>query len=209
MQLKPLFAASFIFLFFCSCGPTIYEAAGLQKSKTTMHTLAIIPFAISIDSKRLPKGTTIGTLKESELKTGYDIQNDIYTWFLHRQNKFTVTFQDIDRTNAILKQNNIGYDDIILKDKGELCKLLGVTGIVSGKASLSKPMSEGAAVTILILAGGVGSTNRTMGTLTIHDSTSHLLWKYDYSTSGGIGSSGETVTDKLMKKASKRFPYTH
>lgn len=68
-----------------ACGPTIYKAANFDNSKTTIKTLAILPFNVSIDSKRLPKGTTIETLKESEEKIGYSIQSNSYTWFLQRQ----------------------------------------------------------------------------------------------------------------------------
>jgi hypothetical protein len=190
-----------------SCGPVIYESAGLQQSKTTMKVLAILPFSISIDSKRLPKGTTIETLKESEQKNGYEMQGACYTWLLQRSNGYTVSFQDVDRTNAILKKDSISYDDIALKDKGDLCKLLGVDGIISGKGTFSKPMSEGGAIAMTVLVGYGGSTNKMDASLTIHDNSGALLWKYDYAVNGGLGSSAETVAQTLMRKSSRKFPY--
>jgi hypothetical protein len=57
------------------------------------------------------------------------------------------------------------------------------------------------------LIGAWGSTNNATVTLTIHDSASELLWKYDYNSSGSVGSSPEKLTDALMKNASKKFPY--
>ena len=147
------------------------------------------------------------TLKESEEKTGYEMQNVAYTWLLQRQTNYTATIQDVDKTNSILNSANITYAEIALKDKAELCKLLGVDGLISGRASLSKPMSEGAAVTIAVLAGAWGSTNKTATTLTIHDTSGELLWKYDYQASGSIGSSSQNLTTSLMKNASKKFPY--
>lgn len=198
---------SFLLVLFASCGPTIYKAANFDDSKDKIKTLAILPFDVSIDAKRLPKGTTVETLKESQEKTGYDIQSNAYTWFLQRQKDYTVTFQDIDKTNALLKKANITYDNIALQDKGELCKLLNVDGIISGKATMSKPMSEGAAVAIGLLAGAWGSTNKTTTSLTIHDTKGSLLWKYDYEASGSVGSSSESLTKALMKNASKKFPY--
>lgn len=121
-----------------------------------------MPFDVSIDTKRLPKGTTIETLKESEQKTGYDIQSKAYSWFLQRNKDYTVTFQDVDRTNALLKKANISYDDIALQDKAELCKLLGVDGIISGKATMSKPMSEGGAIATAVLLGWGGQQIKPM-----------------------------------------------
>ena len=48
------------------CGPTIYKAENFEASRNKIKTLAILPFNVSIDSKRLPKGITIETLKESQ-----------------------------------------------------------------------------------------------------------------------------------------------
>lgn len=190
-----------------SCGPTIYKATNFESSKEKVKILAILPFNISIDSKRLPKGTTIETLKESQEKTGYDMQSNAYTWFLHRSNDYSTTFQDIDKTNSLLKKSKITFNNIAQQDKGELCKMLGVDGIISGKATLSKPMSEGGAIAVAVLFGGFGSTNNNTTSLTIHDVTGNLLWKYDYDASGSLGSSAESLTKVLMKNASKKFPY--
>ncbi len=200
-------AVFLLITFLSACGPTIYKAAEFEKSKGTIKTIAIIPFNVSIDSKRLPKGTTIETLRESQQKTGYDIQGNSYTWLLQRQKDYSISFQDIDKTNATLKKANISYDDIFLQDKGELCKILGVDGIISGKATMSKPMSDGAAVALGLLAGAWGSTNNTATSLTIHDTNGTLLWKYDYDASGSVGSSAESLTKALMRNASKNFPY--
>lgn len=150
---------------------------------------------------------TIETLKESQQKTGYDIQGNSYTWFLQRQKHYSINFQDIDKTNALLKKANISFDNIALQDKAELCKLLGVDGIISGKATMLKPMSEGAAIALGLLVGAWGSTNKTPTSLTIHDTQGNLLWKYENTESGSVGSSAESLTKALMKNVSKKFPY--
>jgi hypothetical protein len=207
MKSKMMFVALFAIVL-SSCGPTIYIGPSLESSKSNMKVLAILPFSISIDSKRLPKGMTVETLKESEQKSGYDMQSGCYTWLLQRSTRYTVTFQDVDRTNALLKKAGISYDDIALKDKGELCKLLGVNGLISGKGNFSKPMSEGGAIAMTVLVGYGGSTNKMDASLTIHDDSGGLLWKYDYAISGSLGSSAESVAKSLMKKSSRKFPYT-
>lgn len=192
-----------------SCGPTIYKANNFEASRKKITTLAILPFSVSIESKRLPKGTTIETLKESQQKTGYEIQSNAYTWFLQRQKDYTVTFQDADRTNSLLKKANISYDDIAVQDKAEICKILGVDGVISGKASLSRPMSEGAAVALGLLVGAWGATNKTTTSLTIHDGAGSLLWKYDYAASGSVGSNAGSLTNALMRNMSKKFPFKY
>lgn len=169
--------------------------------------MAILPFGTTVDSRKLQKGSTIETLKESQEKTGYDVQGYVYSYFLQRQNNYSVEFQDVDKTNALLKKAGISYEDIALKDKEELCALLGVTGILSGKISMSKPMSDGAAVAVGFLTGGFGATNKADVALTIHDAQGKLQWKFDHKASGSLGSSAESIAKSLMKKVSKKFPY--
>ena len=206
MKLKFLLAC-IVAVAFASCGPTIYKADNFEANKSKIKTLAIIPFDISIDTKRLPKGVTMESLKQSEEKTGRSMQNSVYSWFLRRHTDYTTQFQDIDKTNAILKKNNINYDDLTSTDKGELCKLLGVDGIVSGRATMSKPMSEGGAIALGVLVGAWGATNKTDVTISVHDKAANLQWKYDYQASGSVGSSTENLTNALMRNASKKFPY--
>lgn len=205
--MKAIFTCIAISLILTACGPTIYKSNSFQAESTKVRTLAILPFNTTIDSKRLPKGVTIETLKEAQEKTGYDVQSNVYSAFLQRLNEYVVSFQDVDKTNALLRKADIPYNDIALKDKAELCTLLGVDGIISGKITMSKPMSEGAAVALGLLVGAWGSTNKADVALTIHQKDGNLLWKYDYEASGSIGSSAERLAKGLMKNVSKKFPY--
>ncbi len=207
--MKTLYTTCFclLLLLLSACGPTIYKANNFESSKQTVKTLAILPFDVSLEGKRLPKGTTPETMKQTMQKTGYDIQNNAYTWLLQRQKNYSVTFQDVDKTNVLLKKANIQYDDLSSQDKGDLCKLLNVDAVISGKAVMSRPMSEGAAIAVGVLVGAWGATNKTATSLAIHDVASNLLWKYDYEASGSVGSSAENLSRALMKNASKKFPY--
>lgn len=217
MKKTKTIAALFQLLILSACGPTIHKSANFNNSKSSVKILAFLPFNISIDGKRLPKGTSIETLKMFQEKTGYDIQIMAYTTFLQMDEDYTVTFQDIDKTNALLKKENITFDKIALQDKSELCKMLGVDGIISGKATMSRPMSEGsaAAATVAVNAltllfggvGGVGSTNKITMALTVHDKSGTLLWKCDDKIRGSVGSSADSLTKVLMEIASMKFPY--
>lgn len=53
-----------LFTLFTSFGPKFYMAAGLESSKKTVKTVAVLPFIISMDSNRLPKG---GNLQDINL----------------------------------------------------------------------------------------------------------------------------------------------
>jgi hypothetical protein len=193
-----------------SCGPQIYKAATFEQVRESQKQLAILPFDATLDTKRLPKGITAETVAASNKSTGYSVQSSCYSFFLKEmsKNRYTIDFQDIDKTNSILTKAGISYEDIATKDKAELCQLLGVDGVISGKILMSKPMSEGAAIAVGILVGAWGATNKTDVSMTIHDKKdSKLLWKYDYLAQGSVGSSPEQLARALMRNVSKRFPY--
>jgi len=207
MSMK-LFLTGVSILIISSCGPKIYKAGNFENSRNNIKTVAILPFLVTIDSKRLPKGVTIETLKRSEERRGHNMQCSAYTWLQKRQNEYTTIFQDVDQTNALLEQANISYDSLSTRDKGELCRLLNVDAVITGNAISSKPMSDGAAFTMIVLLGGAGgTTNKTVVNLSIHNSNNDLLWKYDYTAAGGYGSTSKELTNALMKNASRNFPY--
>jgi hypothetical protein len=124
------------------------------------------------------------------------------------KNKYSVEFQDVDKTNSLLLKSGTAYEDIKALSKEEVCKLLGVDAVIGGKVITSKPMSDGAAIAVGLLVGAWGSTNKATASVTIHDKAeSKLLWKYDFQYSGSVGSSTESLTNALMKNVSKKFPY--
>ncbi|MCP9752907.1 hypothetical protein [Ferruginibacter sp. HRS2-29] len=204
-----LFAA--IVIVAASCAPKIYKTEDFE-SKTASHKIvAILPAEVTIALRpNEKKRTTVEQLRESEEKTGTMIQDKMYSWFLRRSGKFkyTVQFQDISKTNALLLQNNIRYADMKAHTKEELAKLLGVDAVISTSASMQKPMSEGAAVAMSLLIGYAGSTNDVQTAISINEATKgDLVWKYDYNATGSVGSNPDRLVNALMRNASKKFPY--
>ncbi len=195
-----------------SCGPKIYKSASFDTALARHKTVAILPAAVS--TKLRPneaKRITPEQLDDMNEKTGYAIQDKMYSWFLRRSEKFqyTVIFQDVTRTNALLKQANISYNDLAAKDRTELAQLLGVDAVLQNRSDMDKPMSEGAAVAVGVVFGVWGNTNSVQTTINIHDGkTGNLLWKYDYQASGSVGTSADRLVNALMRNASKKFPYS-
>ena len=193
-----------------ACGPKIYTASNFQEAQSTHKTLAILPFDVSIDTKRLPKGVTMEMLEQEQNDTGYGLQGDIYTYFLREigRDHYTVTFQDINKTNRLLADAGINYQNIHTTSMEQLASILGVDALVSGKATMAKPMSDGAAVAMGLLIGLWGPTNSVNTTITVHEGLrGDLVWKYDYEAAGNIARSRQSVSNALMKNASKKFPY--
>lgn len=190
-----------------ACGPTIYVAKDFEKERKKHKTIAILPFEVTVTQKKLPKDVTPEMIQKQAEQTGYNLQGHVYTYFLKREKDYTIKFQDIDKTNVALQKAGISYEDLRKKGKDELCKLLGVDVVLSGQAIMSRPMSEGAAWAVGLVFGVWGSTNEVNASVTIHDGNADLLWKYDHTYSGSVGSSSESLAKSLMKNVSKKFPY--
>jgi hypothetical protein len=196
---------------FVSCGPKIYKSSEFDTAFAKHKIVAILPAEVTTQLRpNEAKKVTPEQIQQMTEKTGYDIQDKMYSWLLRRSEKYhyTVKFQDVTRTNALLKSAGIGYADLQTKDRAELAKILQVDAVMQDKARMDKPMSEGAAVAVGLLVGAWGATNKVETTINIHDGKSgNLLWKYDYEASGTVGSSSTKLVDALMRNASKKFPY--
>ena len=207
--LKPLSVAATCFL--VSCGPTIYKSSNFDEALAKHKTVAILPAAVTIRLRpNEAKKMTADQVADLDMRTGFTFQDKMYGWLLRKSDKYhyTVTFQDINKTNALLKKANISYADLASTDRAALAKALGVDAVIQDVIRMEKPMSDGAAVAVGVLIGAWGATNKVETTININDGSSgNLLWKYDYEASGSVGSSTENLVDALMRNASKKFPY--
>jgi len=195
-----------------SCGPKVYKSDDFAAALNKHKTVAILPAEVTMKLRpNEAKKMTKEQMDDMTKQTGYDIQEKMYGWFLRRGDKFdyTVTFQDVTKTNAKLKDAGISYEDLRSTDRSKLASILGVDAVMQDRTQMEKPMSDGAAVAVGVLVGAWGSTNKVQTTINIHDGTSgNLLWKYDYEASGSVGSSTTKMVDGLMKNATKKFPYS-
>ncbi len=209
--MKNIFLVSFVVLLSVSCGPQIYKSASFENALAKHKTVAILPAEVNIFLRpNQSKNLSPEQIQDMAEKTGYDIQDKMQSWFLRRSDKlhYTVTFQDINKTNARLKEEHVEYKDLKTMDRAQLAKILGVDAIIQNRSKMDKPMSEGAAIAVGLLVGAWGSTNTVETTININDGKSgDILWKYDYTASGSIGSSTTRLVDNLMRNASKKFPY--
>lgn len=211
--MKKLITAGAVLFTLAACGPKIYTSDQFAGALTKHKTVAILPADVSIqlrpnEAKRLsPEQIT-----DLAQKTGMDVQDKMHGWFLRQSGKFdyTVSFQDVTRTNARLKDAGVAYNDLKNKDRAELAKILGVDAVIQSRLKMEKPMSEGAAIAVGVLLGAWGNTNNVATTININDGkTGDILWKYDYQASGSVGSSTTRLVDALMRNASRKFPYKH
>lgn len=201
-----LFAVCALLFFSCA---EIYLAPTFPTERSKHKTMAILPFKIAFSPKSFPKGTDEKAIIDSEEKHSVLMQEQIYTFFLKRlsKGKYTIDFQDISRTNALLKKANINYSDIATKTKEELATLLGVDVVLSGNANISKPISDGINFGLRVLTGSDGISNQVTTSLSIHDKQDKLMWHFSDTLEGGMTYSMEQLCAALMKDVAKKFPY--
>ncbi len=211
IKMQKYLPISLLLMTLVACGPQIYKATDFNDVASTHKTVAILPADVSIKLRpNEAKKISPEDLQKNVESTGYAIQDKMYSWFLRRNAKeqFTVRFQDVSKTNTTLKNADIKYEDLALKSKEELARLLNVDAVITTNVRMDKPMSEGAAIAVGVLFGAWGSTNNAVTTINIHEAKQgDLIWKYDYQAQGSVGSSPENLVNALMRNASKKFPY--
>jgi hypothetical protein len=184
-----------------------YSAPGLKDSIKKHKTVAILPFRVTISYKRVPKNFDAEGNKQDELKEAINMQQGMYTYLLRKQSDFTVTFQDPQRTNILLKQDSV-FDklDQILPDS--LCKILGVDAVIVASYDYQKTGSEGAAIAKAVLFGSGGKTANGALTMQVYDKSSGtLLWRFFKEMNESWTSNANELMERMMKKVARNFPY--
>jgi len=190
-------------LFLQSCAKVFYTPdarylAGAQK------IIAILPPKVSIAAS---KKIDAAALIEQQKTESISFQREMYSWMLKRkmQGNIFVDIQDVETTNALL--SGAGYQDAGMLTPADLSRILNVDGILTSSYSLSKPISEGAAIALAIVAGWWAPTNEAVVSLSIHDSGSEkMIWNYEHKMSSSLSSPFRLV-DELMRQASRQMPY--
>jgi hypothetical protein len=189
---------------------TIFTHDDIKALTANHKIIAVLPIEYDITEKNLPKNMTPEQVKQEEQQGAYDFQNAMSAYFLRTADRkdVNIAFQEPDETNRILKKSGITLEKIKDFSPADLAKRLGVDAVISGKIVADKPMSMETAIAVSIITGYGSSTNKVDVTLNIHNTTDNqLLWKFYQRISGGWGSSPTDLTDYIMKRAAKKFPY--
>jgi hypothetical protein len=200
---KSIFLIVIIAFILQSCAK-IFFTPDARYLAQNQRIIAIAPPKVSISAKKNVDGAA---LIEQQKTESVNFQREMYSWLLKRkmQGTISVEIQDVETTIALLTKAGITEGKILTPD--EMCKLLGVDGILTSNYSLSKPMSEGAAIAVGLLVGSMGATNEASVSLSIHDSgTKKMIWNYDHKLSSSLGTPARLVDD-LMRQASRKMPY--
>ena len=126
----------------------------------------------------MPKGTTVESIKEEEIVLTTTMQQGMLTYLLRKSDDYTVKFQDVERTNALLKKAGVYEDtDAVLADS--LCKILGVDAVTKSTWTYEKTGSEAGAIALSLVVGvnkKVGSGGLTLQIYGAKDG--ELAWRF-------------------------------
>lgn len=185
----------------------IYLSEHFDDLSQNHEVLAIIPFFTHLNLEEQPASKELKKLEEKE---GYAVQDALETYFGRgrKRKKFTVDFQNSKDTKALLAQHDITYSNIDRFTIKDLAEVLQVDGIISGNLDVSVLLSNGVPTEITFIDYLLGDSNYGRIGIKVSDgATGKLLWKYEQEISRKSGKNTDELIDKMMKKATRKFPY--
>ncbi|WP_337251644.1 hypothetical protein [Maribacter halichondriae] len=107
-----------------------------------------------------------------------------------------------------MAQNDITYENIDVFTIKQLSEILGVDGIISGNLDLNILLSKGISTDFSFIDYFSGDANYGRIGIKISDATTgKLLWKYEKKINKKSGRNTEDLIDRMMKLATRKFPY--
>lgn len=183
----------------------VFYSPDAQKLASKHRTVAIMPPQVSYN--RISKKISEADLQTQIQTESSNLQTEIYNWMLRRQSKAQIRqdFQALSTTNAKLKA--LKYPDSALT-AAQICAALKVDALIYTNFKLSKPISDGAALALILFTNYGAPTNTVNMNLNITDGTNDkVIFNYNHTYSAGVGSTVNTVVNGLMRNASKKMPY--
>jgi hypothetical protein len=203
-----VFFAVCLMPFFMLSQTDLYVHPNADTYVANTKTIAILPLKVQVNlSLKELKDFTQEQMIAMSKNEALEIQKATYFWFLKRELK--VQIQDPQKTNELLKNNGIDIHDYDSYTSSELGAILGVETIVTGTFETSKLLSNGVVVGLAVLTGYFGPTNSTTLNMEFKSTTDNVMVvKYLKNVRGTVGSNMQDQINKLMRKVSRRIPYT-
>ena len=208
MKKALLIASVFIYTASFSQGAKqIFESPNLKSVVYSAKKVAILPFNVSISYKKMPKGMSLDQIKDNEKAESIQMQQGMYTYLLRKLDNYSVSFQEVDRTNSLLKKNGVfdNLDDVL---SDSLCKILGVDAIIKSSWTYSKTGSEAGAIASALLLGvskGTGSGQLVMQINSAKDG--EMVWRMSKEMTESAFSSANALMEQMMRKVGRVFPF--
>jgi len=187
----------------------VFESPKLKEVVSTHKTVAILPFETKISFRKQPKDFNLEAHTKREQAMSTSIQSSMYTFLLRKISNYTVEFQDVEKTNILLKKAGL-FDKLKEVTKDEVAKALGVDAVIGGQFETQQTRSEAGAIITTALFG-FGASKTGTGSLTMvinHGENGDLIWRFFKTMNEGLLSSTDDLVDRMMRKVSRNFPYS-
>ncbi len=190
-------------------GAQTFESKDFAERTASHKIVAILPVAYKVSDYSLIEDLTEVEIKESEKKSAQELQRSMYSYLLNKAKHFSVEFQDVNKTNLLLKKAGVNADSLANYLPEELAKILQVDGVIIADIRTDHLMDREIAMAAAYL-GGVGMrTNESEAFVALYDGKDgKLIWKYSKEANGWVGATADDTVDKLMRKLARKFPYT-
>jgi len=184
----------------------IYTSPDFKQLSNQHKTLAILPAEVKLSYKIPPRYTDYEANRDKEIELSYKVQSAIYSALLSRKTKNKITYQDLDKTNLLLKKAGM-LDSLGNFTKEEIAKVLSVDAIISEKYEVEHFNTRQEPTPATAAASITGSAALTMF---LNDSRSgNLLWRFNTNDLNYYSVySSMNMIDQVTKKPVKNFPYS-
>lgn len=204
---KSLTLFAIIFATLITAQKQIYEADNLKELTIKHKKVAILPFNISITHRKQNEALNAEFNRQQEETMSNSIQTSMYTFLLRRRKDYTVEFQDVEKTNILLKRAGV-FDKINDLTKDELAKILEVDAIISGKFENEQTRTDKQARNNVMWLGTGGKTGSGTLTMVLNDGTSgDMIWRFYKTMDDNYRKSTDDLVESMMRKVSRNFPY--
>jgi hypothetical protein len=187
---------------------TEFKAPGLEDSVKKHKLVAILPFTTTITYKVKLKhyDSTANKLEEQKLRVS--MQEGMHTFLLNKGEDYFVKFQDVTKTNIILKNANL-FDSIETILPEDLAKILGVDAVIKSRYDYVKKKSKGDAFIEAYYLGAEAAKTATGALIMqIYSGTSGtLLYRFYKELGEDMSSNPSEIMKRLMRKVAYNFPY--
>lgn len=205
--LSSFFFFSSIFYVDAQSAKQVFESPDLPNLVSTAKTVAILPFKVSISYKKAPKGMTLEQTKDNEKAESTQMQEGMYTYLLRKSKDFSVSFLEVDRTNALLRKANV-FDRVDELTADTLCKILGVDALIKSSYSYQKTGTQGGAIATSLIFGVSTNTGSGQLVMQINRATDGaMMWRMSKEMNEGAFSSANELMERMMRKVGRNFPF--
>lgn len=184
----------------------IYISPNLEKEIKNHHIIAVLPFNVLIQYKKIPKNYSASSNKKAEMDLSNNIQFELYAELSDKNKNYTVEIQNIEATNQILKESNI-LNNLQNYSPSEVAKTLKVDALIYGSYVYTKVGSEGSAMLSQLLIGDGKVAVGELDMKIYNGPDGELLWSINKAMNQDALSSPKRIIDRMMNKLGRNFPY--